>query len=131
MSRISPQGLKPKTHLAPFSARLKSYPDTKHLQIFAGIGLFASFWFFLSLPTLMAQDAPAVQTPEAAPVAAGPIAIIPLDSKNPDAGAKVTGALEVSQGKAVIAASGTVTAGSSTTQVILPRRGVLRVCAST
>jgi hypothetical protein len=43
----------------------------------------------------------------------------------------VTGALEVSQGKAIIAASGAVTSGSETTQVILPRRGVLRVCAST
>jgi len=62
---------------------------------------------------------------------AGPIAIVPLDSKNPDRGATVTGALEVSQGKAVIAASGTVTSGSQTTEVILPHRGVLRVCAST
>jgi hypothetical protein len=43
----------------------------------------------------------------------------------------VTGALEVSQGRAVIAASGSITAGGDTTQVILPRRGVLRICAST
>ena len=43
----------------------------------------------------------------------------------------VTGALQVSAGKAVIAASGTVTSGSQTTEVILPHRGVLRVCAST
>jgi hypothetical protein len=35
------------------------------------------------------------------------------------------------QGKAVIAASGTVTSGSQTTEVVLPHRGVLRVCAST
>jgi hypothetical protein len=62
---------------------------------------------------------------------AAPIAIVPLDSKNPDAAAKVTGALEVSQGRAVIAASGTVTSGSQTTEVVLPHRGVLRVCAST
>jgi len=61
----------------------------------------------------------------------GPIAIVPLDSKNPDSGATVTGALEVSAGKAVIVASGAVTSGSETTQVILPHRGVLRVCAST
>ena len=60
-----------------------------------------------------------------------PIAIVPLDSKNPDAAATVTGALEVSQGKAIIAASGTVTSGSQTTEVVLPHRGVLRVCAST
>jgi len=62
---------------------------------------------------------------------AGPIAIVPLNMQNPDAAAKVTGALEVSQGKAVIAAAGTVTSGSTTTQVLLPHRGMLRVCAST
>jgi len=77
---------------------------------------------------LCAQDASA---PGASAVPSGPIAIIPLDSKNPDKGAMVTGALEVSEGKAIIAASGSVTAGTETTQVILPHRGVLRVCAST
>jgi hypothetical protein len=66
---------------------------------------------------------------EAGPIS--PIAIVPLDSKNPDAEAKVTGALEVSQGRAVIAANGTITSGSQTTEVVLPHRGVLRVCAST
>jgi hypothetical protein len=54
-----------------------------------------------------------------------------LDSKNPDRAATVTGALEVSQGKAIIVASGAVTSGAETTEVVLPRRGVLRVCAST
>jgi hypothetical protein len=72
---------------------------------------------------LCAQTAPATD--------AGPIAIVPLDSKNPDKAATVTGALEVSQGKAVIAASGVITSGAETTEVILPHRGVLRVCAST
>jgi hypothetical protein len=69
--------------------------------------------------------------PQAAATEAGPIAIVPLDSKNPDAATKVTGALEVSQGRAVIVASGTVTSGSQTTEVVLPHRGMLRVCAST
>jgi hypothetical protein len=93
-------------------------------------------------PLLVAQDAPPVQAPQtvsATPAASGvdssaisgPIAIIPLDNRNPDAAAKVTGALEVSQGKAVIAASGSVTSGTETTEVTLPHRGVLRVCAST
>jgi hypothetical protein len=68
---------------------------------------------------------------QAAVPEAGPIAIVPLDSKNPDAAAKVTGALEVTLGKAIIAASGTVTSGSQTTEVLLPHRGMLRVCAST
>jgi hypothetical protein len=43
----------------------------------------------------------------------------------------VTGALEVTAGKAIITASGSVTSGSRTTDVSLPRRGTLRVCAST
>jgi len=74
------------------------------------------------------------QEPSVAPAAAVdavPIAIVPLDNKNPDKAAKVTGALEVSQGKAVIVASGTVTSGAQTTQVTLPHRGMLRVCAAT
>jgi hypothetical protein len=75
---------------------------------------------------LIAVPILSAQTP-----AAGPIAIVPLSAKNPDAAAKVTGALEVSQGKAVIAVSGAVTSGSETTEVVLPHRGVLRVCAST
>ncbi len=76
----------------------------------------------VAAPLLTAQTAPA---PSAAP-----IAIVPLNSESPDATATVTGALEVSQGKAIIAASGTVTSGSQTTVVVLPHRGVLRVCAS-
>jgi hypothetical protein len=75
----------------------------------------------LAAPLLPAQNASS----------AAPIAIVPIDSKNPDAAAKVTGALEVSQGRAVIAASGTVSSGNRTTEVLLPHRGVLRVCAFT
>jgi len=71
------------------------------------------------------------QIPVSPQALAGPIAIVPIDTKDPDAAAKVTGALEVSAGKAIIAASGAVTSGSQTTQVVLPRRGVLRICAST
>jgi hypothetical protein len=87
------------------------------------------------MPSLMAQDAApaagAFVQAQGADTAAGPIAIVPIDAKSPDAAATVTGALEVSRGRAVIAASGTVTSGASTTQVILPRRGALRVCAAT
>lgn len=79
-------------------------------------------------PMFCAQTPPTSQAPA---TAVGPIAIVPLDSKNPDQAATVTGALEVSQGKAIIVASGSITSGSETTQVILPHRGVLRVCAST
>ena len=60
-----------------------------------------------------------------------PIAIVPMDSKDPGRAASVTGALDVTHGKALIVASGTVTAGAQTAVVTLPRRGLLRVCAST
>jgi hypothetical protein len=59
-----------------------------------------------------------------------PIAIVPLNAANGQ-GPTVTGALAVTAGQAMIAASGTVTAGPGPTNVILPRRGTLRVCAST
>ncbi len=89
----------------------------------------------LAAASSLCAQAPATEQAPAAVQAgqndAGPIAIVPLDSKNPDQTATVTGGLEVSQGKAIIAASGTVTSGTETTQVILPHRGVLRVCAST
>jgi hypothetical protein len=78
-----------------------------------------------------AAPAQNAQSADAPVLRSGPIAIVPLDSKNADKGAVVTGALEVSEGRAVIAASGTITAGSETTNVILPHRGTLRVCAST
>jgi hypothetical protein len=80
-------------------------------------------------PILSAQTPPAATSQ--APSDARPIAIVPLDSKNPDQAAKVTGALEVSRGEAVIVGSGSITSGDKTTQVELPYRGTLRVCAST
>jgi hypothetical protein len=64
-------------------------------------------------------------------VATGPIAIVSLDSKDPASAAVVTGALSVANGKAMIATNGAITAGTSSTDVTLPHRGVLRVCAST
>jgi len=68
----------------------------------------------------------------AAPAAAGPIAIVSLDDNGGNGAPTVTGALEVTKGKAVIAASGAVNGGDRTTEVtFLPHRGVLRVCAST
>jgi len=63
--------------------------------------------------------------------ASGPIAIVSLDSKDPASAAMVTGALQVANGKAMISTNGAITAGSNTTDVTLPRRGILRVCAST
>jgi hypothetical protein len=106
-----------------------------------GIACLPLFLAALALaPVLCAQNSPPAQPSQAAQVSqpappaqaeSGPIAIVPLASTNPDAAAKVTGALEVSQGKAIIGASGSVTSGSQTTEVVLPHRGVLRVCATT
>lgn len=81
----------------------------------------------------------AAQEPAASPapaaVASGtsdstPIAIVPIEESNRDQ-AKVSGALQVTNGTALIMNAGTVTSGTQTTNVILPHRGVLRVCAST
>lgn len=65
------------------------------------------------------------QTAVALP-AVTPIAIVPADSA-----ATVTGSLQVTDGKTLIGAAGTITSGTRTTDVVLPHRGVLRVCAST
>ena len=80
--------------------------------------ILASGMVFAIIPALFAQ------TPAATPVQpadSGPIAIVPLDTSHPDRGAKVTGDLEVSEGKAIIASSGEITSGSETTAVTLPR----------
>lgn len=69
------------------------------------------------------------QQDEQAPVAMPsmtPIAIVSIDSS-----ATVTGALQVTAGKAMIATTGTVTSTDKTTDVVLPHRGMLHVCAST
>ena len=65
------------------------------------------------------------------PTETGPIAIVPLDSKDPASAAMVTGALQVANGRAMIATNGAITSGTNTTEVTLPHRGVLRVCSST
>jgi len=105
-------------------------------------------------PEIVAPAAPAAQTPPATGASVGvqapatvapqasqpaestsipprPIAIVALDSKIPGAAAEVTGGMQVLNGRAFIAANGTITAGVQTTQVTLPYRGTLRICAST
>lgn len=72
------------------------------------------------------------QTAPPAASSASPIAIVPLESATPGGAATVSGALQVTGGRALIAANGAVTAGSkANTDVALPQRGSLRVCAST
>lgn len=63
---------------------------------------------------------------------AAPIAIVPLDANaRPGEAPTVSGALEVTAGRTMIAASGSITAGSRTARVLLPRRGELHVCTHT
>lgn len=86
-----------------------------------------------SLPVqIQAQTAATTDTPPATvSSSATPIAIVPLDSRMPGSAASVTGALQVAGGRALITANGTVISGTTTTEVSLPDRGTLRVCAST
>jgi hypothetical protein len=85
-------------------------------------------------PTTDPATAPPTSQPADTAVASlnhhEPIAIVPIEAANRDQ-AQVTGALQVTNGTAFILTSGTVTSGSMTTNVVLPRRGVLRVCAAT
>jgi hypothetical protein len=86
-------------------------------------------------PPSEAQPTPPSAAPDSnpsyGPTLSGPIAIVPLDNKDPASAAMVTGALQVANGRAMIATNGAITSGTATTEVTLPRRGVLRVCAST
>lgn len=68
----------------------------------------------------------AQQVAEPAGSSTSPIAIVPVDASN-----SVTGALKVAEGKALIANNGSITSTDKTTEVILPHRGTLRVCAAT
>jgi hypothetical protein len=84
-------------------------------------------------PFLYAQspaDSPVISVP-AVSAPANPLAIVALDSRIPGSAAVVTGALQVMGGRAIIAANGTVTSGATTTDVMLPQRGTLHICAST
>jgi hypothetical protein len=78
-----------------------------------------------------AQSQPAASATATDSSSADPIAIVTVNGPNAGANPTVTGALEISGGKAMIVASGSITAGDRTTTVVLPHRGTLRVCAST
>ena len=86
-------------------------------------------------PSQAAQQGPPAtpqqDTTSYGPAQSGPLAIVPLDSKDAGSAAMVTGALQVANGRAMIATNGAITSGTNTTEVTLPRRGVLRVCAAT
>lgn len=74
----------------------------------------------------VSEAASAIPNPIGVSAAPVPIAIVPVS-----AATTVTGALQVTAGKAMIATAGSITSDHDTTEVTLPRRGVLRVCAGT
>lgn len=93
----------------PFPVSARAYPTF-------------SIPLLLALPLVSAQQ-PSHGTPANPPA---PIAIVPAD-----VAANVTGASQINQGKAIITSNGAVTSGTRTTDVLLPRRGTLHVCAAT
>jgi len=60
-----------------------------------------------------------------------PIAIVSLDTTDTGHAAEVTGDLQVSNGRAVIAANASIASKGQSTHVTLPYRGTLLVCAYT
>lgn len=85
-----------------------------------------------SAPATAPQSAPTAQSPSAGRAAESRlIAIVPLDTKIPGHAFEVTGDLQVSNGRAFIAANGTIASGEQSTHVTLPYRGTLLVCAYT
>ncbi len=75
-----------------------------------------------SQPPVASDAAPTFSTP--------PVAIVPLDKSIPGAALSVDGRLQAWNGRAYLTGSGTITAGDATTQVTLPYRGTMHVCAS-
>ena len=111
-------------------SKAKTPSLSTHLRAVALL-LLAVAWVMAPALAASAQAPATPSVPSAMPGApAGPIAIVPIGGSAGQA-PTVTGALEVTGSKAIIAASGSVTSGSKTTDVVLPHRGVLRVCPST
>jgi hypothetical protein len=113
----------------PAASSATPSPAFRTIRISALVALIVGS--FVSHLHAQSSASPSVIPVPAASTAASPIAIVALDSRIPGSAAVVTGALQVMGGKAIIAANGTVTAGATTTDVFLPQRGTLHVCAST
>jgi hypothetical protein len=62
---------------------------------------------------------------------ANAIAVVQLGNQSPGAVPTVTGPVTFVGEKAILPTSGEIAAGSETTQVVMPHRGILRVCATT
>jgi hypothetical protein len=114
------------------SALSRSLYGSVGLLVLAG----AAGWCELMAQTPQTpQQSPDAQAAQKEAAAQGadshPIAIVPLDTATPGHALEVTGDLQVSNGRAVIAANATVVSGGEATHVTLPYRGTLLVCAYT
>jgi hypothetical protein len=78
-------------------------------------------------PAAPAETAPAASTSASspAPVLPTPIAVVPTE------GLKLSGAVDLGQGRAVIAFGGSITAGGKASTITLPHRGNMRICPMT
>jgi hypothetical protein len=82
-------------------------------------------WFVLAAAGACFASSLASQTAPVAASIVSPIAIVPV------AGVQLTGAMDVGEGKAVIAVNGSVTAGDHAATITLPHRGNLKLCPTT
>jgi hypothetical protein len=73
---------------------------------------------------------PAAQPDQAPTFTTPPVAIVPLDKAIPGAALDVSGSLQAWNGHAYLTGSGSISAGAATTEVTLPYRGTMRICAS-
>jgi len=85
-------------------------------------------------PTSAGERVPAppaaTAPPDPLPAGTPPVAVVPLDKTLPGAALSVTGPMQALNGRAYLTGSGSITAGTSTADVVLPARGTLHVCAS-
>jgi hypothetical protein len=72
----------------------------------------------------------AAQPDQAPTFSTPPVAIVPLDKSIRGAALTVAGPMQAWNGRAYLTGSGSITAGTGTTEATLPYRGTLRVCAS-
>lgn len=107
----------------PISSSI-SPPASMIRSPFACVVRLISFSIFLVLSATLSA-----QTSAAPNAGSPPIAVVPLDAKDPSAAASVTGPISASNGRAYIVSSGEIAAGSQTVRVTLPYRGSLDVCA--
>jgi hypothetical protein len=115
---------------AAFEVRFLRFPIQLNSSCFAAAALALARALTAQAPDAPPQPAPA-PAPQTQAADSLPIAIVPLDLAHPERGPKVSGTVEVADGKAIVTSNAEITSGPETTQIELPRRGVLRVCATT